>query len=36
MGNYVGFPIYGAGSYSAEGIPYTPTTKESVIKDYNE
>lgn len=36
MGNYVGFPIYGKGSYSADGIPYTPTTKESVIKDYNE
>ncbi len=34
--NYTGFPIYGAGSYSAEGIPYTPTTRESVIKNYNE
>ena len=35
MGNYTGFPIYGRGSYSAEGIPYTPATKESVKKDYN-
>lgn len=34
--NYTGFPIYGAGSYSPDGIPYTPTTKESVIKNYNE
>ena len=34
--NYTGFPIYGAGSYSEEGIPYTPTTRESVIKNYNE
>ena len=34
--NYSGFPIYGVGSYSAEGYPYTPTTKESVIANYNE
>ncbi len=34
--NYTGFPIYGAGSYSEDGIPYTPNTKESVKKNYNE
>lgn len=33
--NYTGFPIYGTGSYSEEGFPYTPTTKESVIANYN-
>ena len=34
--NYNGFPIYGTGSYSADGYPYTPTTRESVIANYNE
>ena len=34
--NYTGFPIYGAGSYTEDGFPYTPTTKESVIANYNE
>lgn len=34
--NYTGFPIYGTGSYSENGFPYTPTTKESVIANYNE
>lgn len=33
--NYTGFPIYGTGSYSEDGFPYTPTTKESVIENYN-
>lgn len=33
--NYTGFPIYGTGSYSEDGFPYTPTTKESVIAKYN-
>lgn len=33
--NYTGFPIYGTGSYSENGFPYTPTTKESVIANYN-
>lgn len=33
--NYTGFPIYGKGSYSEDGFPYTPTTKESVIANYN-
>ena len=33
--NYTGFPIYGTGSYSEDGFPYTPTTKESVIATYN-
>ena len=33
--NYTGFPIYGTGSYSEDGLPYTPTTKESVIANYN-
>lgn len=33
--NYTGFPIYGTGSYSKDGFPYTPTTKESVIANYN-
>ena len=33
--NYTGFPIYGTGSYSEDGFPYTPTTKESVIAIYN-
>lgn len=33
--NYSGFPIYGTGSYSEDGFPYTPTTKESVIANYN-
>lgn len=33
--NYAGFPIYGTGSYSEDGFPYTPTTKESVIANYN-
>ena len=34
--NYTGFPIFGTGSYSEDGFPYTPTTKESVIANYNE
>lgn len=34
--NYTGFPIYGTGSYSEDGFPYTPITKESVIANYNE
>ena len=34
--NYTGFPIYGTGSYSEDGFPYTPTTKETVIANYNE
>lgn len=33
--NYTGFPIYGTGSYSEDGFPYTPTTKSSVIANYN-
>lgn len=33
--NYTGFPIYGTSSYSEDGFPYTPTTKESVIANYN-
>lgn len=33
--NYTGFPIYGTDSYSEDGFPYTPTTKESVIANYN-
>lgn len=33
--NYTGFPIYGTGSYSEDGFPYTPATKESVIANYN-
>ena len=33
--NYTGFRIYGTGSYSEDGFPYTPTTKESVIANYN-
>ena len=33
--NYTGFPIYGTGSYAEDGFPYTPTTKESVIANYN-
>ena len=33
--NYTGFPIYGTGSYSEYGFPYTPPTKESVIANYN-
>lgn len=33
--NYTGFPIYGTGSYSEDGFPYTPITKESVIANYN-
>ena len=33
--NYTGFPIYGTGSYSEDGFPYTTTTKESVIANYN-
>ena len=33
--NYTGFPVYGTGSYSEDGFPYTPTTKESVIANYN-
>lgn len=33
--NYTGFPIYGTVSYSEDGFPYTPTTKESVIANYN-
>ena len=33
--NYTGFPIYGTGSYPEDGFPYTPTTKESVIANYN-
>ena len=33
--NYTGFPIYGTGSYSEDGFPYTPTTKESVLANYN-
>lgn len=33
--NYTVFPIYGTGSYSEDGFPYTPTTKESVIANYN-
>ena len=33
--NYTGFPIYGTGSYSEDGFPYTPTTKESVIANFN-
>ena len=33
--SYTGFPIYGTGSYSEDGFPYTPTTKESVIANYN-
>ena len=32
--NYTGFPIYGTGSYSEDGFPYTPPTKESVIANY--
>ncbi|MCD8073961.1 MAG: extracellular solute-binding protein [Lachnospiraceae bacterium] len=34
--NYTGFPIYGTGTYSEDGFPYTRTTKESVIENYNE
>ena len=33
--NYTGFPIYATGSHSEDGFPYTPTTKESVIANYN-
>ena len=33
--NYTGFPIYGTGTYSEDGFPYTPTAKESVIANYN-
>ena len=33
--NYTGFPIYGTGSYSEDGFPYTPTNKESVFANYN-
>ena len=33
--NYTGFPIYGTGYYSEDGFPFTPTTKESVIANYN-
>lgn len=30
------FPIYGDGAYSESGIPYTPVTKDSIIKEYND
>ena len=33
--NYTEFTIYGTGSYSEDGFQYTPTTKESVIANYN-
>ena len=33
--NYTGFPIYGTGSFSEDGFPFTPTTIESVIANYN-
>lgn len=34
--NCTGFPIYGAGSENEDGFPYTRTTKDSVIAEYNE
>lgn len=36
IGNYTGFPIYGDGAVDAEGNAYTPSTRESVIAEYNE
>lgn len=36
IGNYTGFPIWGDGAEDANGNPYTPTTKASIIAQYNE
>ncbi len=36
IGNYTGFPIYGDGVQDETGNYYTPTSKESVIAEYNE
>lgn len=36
IGNYTGFPIYGDGAEDANGKPYTPVTRASVIAEYNE
>ena len=36
INNYTGFPIYGDGVQDETGNYYTPTSKESVIAEYNE
>lgn len=36
IGNYTGFPIWGDGAVDEKGNPYTPTTRESIIAQYNE
>ncbi len=36
IGNYVGFPIYGDGVLDSNGDYMTPTSKESIIAEYNE
>lgn len=36
IGNYVGFPIYGDGVLDSNGDYMTPTSKESVMSEYNE
>ena len=36
IGNYTGFPIYGDGVLDDNGDYMTPTSKESVIAEYNE
>lgn len=35
IGNYTGFPIWGDGAEDANGNPYTPVTKSSIIAQYN-
>jgi len=36
IGNYQGFPIWGDGAEDENGNPYTPTTRASIIEQYNE
>lgn len=36
ISNYNGFPIWGDGAEDANGNPYTPVTKASIIAQYNE
>lgn len=34
--NFNGFPNYGDGAVSEDGVPYTPNTRETIIAAYNE
>lgn len=34
--NFNGFPNYGDGAVSEDGVPYTPNTKETIIAAYND